>query len=50
MAKRSNEWIECPECQEEYEVVGTSTAPISFCCYCGSGIEPEDEEIEDYEE
>lgn len=49
----SNSWQECKACGEEYQVIGGLGSEISFCPYCGSPVELEEddyyfnEELED---
>lgn len=46
-------WYTCNSCETEFRVVSDSHEHIDFCPFCGSVIEPEEDELEpddDFEE
>lgn len=45
MAKR-DDWIHCPDCDEEFNVIATSTVDPSYCPFCGEYLTLD----EDFEE
>lgn len=43
-----NEWECCEVCDSEFKIVTTSDEKISYCPFCGSDIEIEQPEEDDY--
>ena len=41
------DWIECNSCWAEFKVISDSDELPEFCPYCGSDIDPLDEDDED---
>lgn len=37
--------VKCTDCTEEYDIITESDESISYCIFCGSFIEPEEEDI-----
>jgi uncharacterized Zn-finger protein len=40
-------WIECGYCETEFRVVSESLDTVTFCPFCGTEIEPEEDEYEE---
>lgn len=50
MSKR-DDWIRCPECDEEFNVISSVTNKVEYCPYCGEYLvlDEEFEELDDDE-
>lgn len=44
------DWVECESCWTEFRVVSDSDEVVGFCPYCGSEIECQDDDDEEFEE
>lgn len=40
-------WITCNTCDEEFRVISESLSSVTYCPFCGTDIEEEDDEEED---
>jgi uncharacterized paraquat-inducible protein A len=45
---RKDDWIQCPDCEEEFNVISSVSNRVEYCPYCGSDIEWEiDEDLDE---
>lgn len=44
------DWITCTECEEEFRVITESLEAIAYCPLCGSDIELDIEDDEDWDQ